>query len=63
MKFILTVRMDNDAFATEADRTWELSRILRKAASQVEQELVKPGASRPALDINGNTVGEWEVTP
>lgn len=63
MKFTLTINMDNAAFGD-----WpapELRRILRNAADQVHVDPhdTRVGANEGSLrDINGNTVGRWEIT-
>lgn len=56
MKAILTVEMDNAAFEDE----WaiELARILRELACRIENGAYNP----PAIDYNGNKVGELKVT-
>jgi hypothetical protein len=60
MTFTLTVDLDNAAF----DEPGELARILRKAAHQVEDEGSRFGSPVvcPVRDVNGNTVGSWEVS-
>lgn len=52
--FVLRIETDNAAFADE-DRAAEVARILRRAAS-----LVEDGKDESKLtDINGNTVGAY----
>ncbi len=56
MTFKMEVDMDNAAF--EERPASELGRLLRQAARKIEQ-----GADGGKLmDINGNSVGRWEVT-
>lgn len=59
MKATITIDMDNAAFADDWQQ--ELARILDKLATSLR---TYPSAdSRWALrDINGNTVGEMEIT-
>ena len=55
--FQLNVSMDNAAFEWPHD----LSRILRELADKLENRQIYPGMEGPLRDINGNTVGQWEV--
>lgn len=56
MKFTLSFDMDNAAFEGDNAGT-EAARILRQVAAGVEN-----GATEgKARDLNGNTVGSWEV--
>ena len=56
MTFTCTIKMDNDAFG-EGPAT-ELGRILRQLADNIE----KDGDINGSLsDINGNTVGVFEI--
>ena len=62
MKKILkiTVELENDAFATPADRIWEISRILDNIKTAVHNS----GGSKQShliYDINGNQVGSWSI--
>jgi hypothetical protein len=54
MEFKLRISMDNDAFV-ECPEV-ELARILDQVAAQLYN-----GAGK-CRDLNGNTVGSWEVT-
>ena len=55
MKFTMEVNMDNAAFEDSPEN--ELARILSVAAEQVKASY----RSRTCQDINGNTVGQWNV--
>lgn len=58
MQATITIDMENDAFATEA--SFELARILRRIAQDVESSGVTE--SKVALrDVNGNTCGWFQV--
>jgi hypothetical protein len=57
MKFTLEFDMDNAAFDEGND---EAPRILRKLAGTIED--FSAGSGGKIRDINGNTVGHWEVT-
>ena len=57
--FTLEIETDNVAFAG-ADKGPELARILRHVAGIVEQD-GRAADRRRVLDINGNSVGKWEV--
>lgn len=56
MKFTLKIDSVNDAF--EGDGEYEVARILRQIADQVENGV---GAAA-AMDLMGNSVGHWEVS-
>jgi hypothetical protein len=56
--FTLTIKTDNAAFSDEEGGPgYEIARLLRKAADQVEQG----ETGRPIFDINGNRVGEFAL--
>jgi hypothetical protein len=57
-KFTLTINTDNAAFE-DADRNTELARILRKTAKALESYRFIKGDN--VRDLNGNTVGHWEL--
>jgi len=59
MQFTLTFSTDGDAFWTDGDR--EVARILRDLATKIEAEGAHP-QSRTVRDINGNTVGTYQLT-
>lgn len=50
---------DNDAF--EDSLTSEVARILREIANKIENGDDLGGGS--VKDVNGNTIGSWELTP
>ena len=56
MDFKLVVNMDNAAFDRGDGR--ELARILREIANKVQDGKT----DGRAMDVNGNKVGEWEVS-
>lgn len=58
MDFKLTINMDNAAF--EGGGAKELGRILAEVAQRVRRDEELDGKVR---DINGNTVGKFEVVP
>lgn len=55
MKFILEIDCDNAAFEPDAKR--EIARILRRAASKIDDN----DSYQHLRDINGNKVGKWEI--
>lgn len=57
-KFTLTIDTDNAAFE-DADRNTELARILRKTAKALED--YPNFLAGNVRDLNGNTVGRWEL--
>lgn len=58
MKFTLEFDMDNDAFNPEDGNVnyAEVSRILEKVAVDVEWRDIDD-----IRDINGNTIGHWQI--
>ena len=65
MTFNMTVDLDNAAFDEDYDGPAELARILGSAADSLrrfrslgDERLKGPVTVR---DINGNTVGTWEI--
>ena len=61
--FKLTIQTDNEAFAGD-NRNLELARILRDTAARVETGgfYLDCDAVFKLRDVNGNTVGEAEIT-
>lgn len=59
MELKLNVNMDNAAFQGPGHE--EVSRILREISQQIEHSY-EPHPSGGCMDINGNTVGTWEIT-
>lgn len=57
MEFKMTVNMDNAAFDRGDGR--ELARILREVADRLADVQEGSGSVR---DVNGNKVGEYEIT-
>ena len=65
MQFKCKIDMDNDAFANGGglcleDQHFELSRIIKKIASEVN-EFVYSERTKTIRDINGNKIGTWEI--
>ncbi len=67
--FKLQFSTANSAFDTDAN---EIARILRELANKVERGVIIPftdadgtqlGVSGSIRDINGNTIGNWILTP
>jgi hypothetical protein len=59
VRFVLEVNLDNAAFV---DDPTELARILREVADS--PDIASPGCRTEGVkvrDINGNTVGVWEI--
>ena len=64
MTFTMTIDMDNAAFMTEdgAHYSHELVRLLQKTAAQVDRiEIITTPFSAIVQDVNGNTVGSWDI--
>lgn len=60
----LKIRLENAAFAAISDRlgpAYEVSRILKELAEQIECDGLWYVDSRRLMDINGNTVGKVVV--
>jgi hypothetical protein len=55
--FTLRFKCDNSAFETEPCS--EIVRILRVVADRIESGGAADGASGVAMDVNGNSVGEY----
>lgn len=63
MKFLLTINMDNAAFAEDEGGGIELARILREVADRVDGRIgPEAGSYGGVRDTNGNKCGRWEVT-
>jgi len=60
MKCKVEIVCDNDAF-TEPNASYEVARILRKLANEIEYADLKAIAPRSLLDINGNVVGAFDL--
>lgn len=58
MRFLVNMTCDNAAF--EADPTYEIGRILREVARQVEAGEAT-GFFQTIHDINGNDVGRFKL--
>jgi hypothetical protein len=57
MTFTLTINMDNAAF--DGAPRYEIARLLNTVQAAVSY----PGrVDGKVLDVNGNTVGRWEIT-
>jgi hypothetical protein len=60
MRFTLEIKMDNAAF--EDDPSYEVARILKETAKRIEgHPHFSPGHEQPLHDVNGNTVGCFDV--
>jgi len=58
MNFSINIECDNAAFE-DGDRNFEIARILREIANQIEAGDV--GKARDIWDSNGNIVGQFEL--
>jgi len=61
MQFNMKFSMDNAAFDDGADGATEMTRILRVTATRIEKFGIDY-EGQGILDINGNRVGQWEIT-
>lgn len=59
MYFTMTVDMDNEAF--DKDPASELRKIFAKTYNVIKDECLTPGDGGRLADVNGNTIGGWEV--
>jgi len=57
--FTLNIETTNDAFGDGVGRRFETARILREVIRSLEDDGNIRGKVR---DVNGNAVGEWELT-
>lgn len=63
MRFILEIQCDNAAFGEDdATRGIELARILRHTANRLAATGFSAGSTRKLSDVNGNTVGSFELS-
>lgn len=65
MKLTITINMDNAAFGGEDEELYngtEVARILGRLAKLMRSDNLRDGYRQPLIDINGNAVGEAEVT-
>lgn len=62
MSFKLEINTNNSAFDDE-DMGLELGRILSEVAEKLDGGEFRVGADVPVYDVNGNSVGRWELTP
>jgi len=62
MKFTLTMNMDNAAFTDGGCSEDEVVRLLHELAGYVSDSCLAPGTDFILMDINGNRVGNAEVT-
>ena len=66
MRFTLDIDMSNAAFeryADDARDASEVAAILRKLADRLDDVSVTEQSTGTLRDSNGNTVGDWTVTP
>jgi hypothetical protein len=59
MRFTLEIELGNDAMTTGYNVAAALRRVSGQVAELVKKDL--PGAEGAIRDVNGNTVGKWEV--
>ncbi len=59
MTFTLTIELGNDAMQTRAD----IEGVLRELGQNIAymSDLPESGDDGKIMDLNGNTVGSWEV--
>jgi len=63
MKFSLSFGMDGAAFDGGDNSVDEVVRILHQLADRLDLRGVYAVPFGTLHDVNGNTVGKWEVTP
>jgi hypothetical protein len=54
-KFKLEFEMDNEAF--DDNQQYEIARIL----DEIKRDVLRLSTGRKIRDINGNTVGKWDI--
>jgi hypothetical protein len=57
MNLKININLDNEAFE---DQEGEISRILRQLAEKISYDGRIDGGK--IMDVNGNSVGTWEIT-
>jgi len=62
MRFSLVFSMDNSAFDGGDNSADEVVRILHTVADQIDWEGALGNPFGRVRDLNGNTIGRWEVT-
>ncbi len=60
--FTLKIETDNEAFA-DGNGGAEVGRILRRLADLIKDERLVLVDGGKLMDVNGNSVGEWENRP
>ena len=58
MTFTLTIELGNDAMQNASD----VARALRKLAGKIDLREFDKIDGGKIMDVNGNSVGEWEVS-
>lgn len=61
MDITITINCDNDAFGNGPDKGTEIARILEKLADKLKYQDPSEYAGIKLLDINGNSVGEFNA--
>jgi len=66
MRFTLTIELGNEAMQTSGDIAGALEDVIATLARHHTRDNYLPRAATrrhiSIIDINGNTVGKWEVT-
>ena len=62
MRFTLEIELGNDAMQTGQDVAGALRKEAQRLAEFCKKDL-RPGAEGLIRDVNGNTVGKWQVLP
>ena len=63
MTFILTVELGNDAMRTHGDVANAIVASLSRAAVRSGKHDMVKHEEGTVLDVNGNSVGHWDVEP
>ena len=58
---VFTIKIDCDNAAFEECTGVEVARIIRDAAERIDGRPLCEGNSQPLRDVNGNTVGHFDV--
>lgn len=58
----ITIKLETDNAAFEDGSGREVARILRKLAVKIQDDDLEALTGGKLMDVNGNSVGTWEVS-
>lgn len=63
MRFVLTIALENDAMQDQHDVAEALRSVADRLSKLVSSNFGPYGLEGKIMDVNGNSVGRWEVVP